>query len=77
MTRFAYLGAPAFMFGYGVTRLIDGLDGSHGPGPAWTLGHLMFLVALLLYGVVAAGLRAEVGRLRPLATVAVVPSWWT
>ncbi len=60
MTRFAFLGAPLFIVGYGIVRLIDGLDGSHGPGPAWTTGHLMFLVALLLFVVVLFALRRAV-----------------
>ncbi|MEU5881056.1 hypothetical protein [Spirillospora sp. NPDC047279] len=56
MTRFAFHLAPALMLAYGVVRLIDGRDGSHGPGPAWTWGHLLFLGSLLLYGAVIAGL---------------------
>jgi hypothetical protein len=56
MTRIALHFAPALMGAYGVVRLIDGRDGRHGPGPAWTIGHLLFLGSLLLYGVVIAGL---------------------
>ncbi len=72
MTRLSYLAAPALIFGYGVVRLIDGLDGTHGPGPAWTIGHLLFLVALLLFGAVLVGLRSQVERQRGIATAAVV-----
>ncbi|MEU4820602.1 hypothetical protein ACLQ2P_25720 [Actinomadura citrea] len=69
MTRIAFHLAPALMLAYGVVRLIDGRDGQHGPGPAWTVGHLLFLGSLLLYGLVIAGLRrrmpvAERGRAR-------------
>ncbi|WP_339155618.1 hypothetical protein [Actinomadura luteofluorescens] len=69
MTRIAFHLAPALMLAYGVVRLIDGRDGQHGPGPAWTVGHLLFLGSLLLYGLVIAGLwrrmpGAERGRAR-------------
>ncbi|MFG3258261.1 hypothetical protein [Streptomyces sp. NPDC048172] len=60
MTRLAFHLAPALMGVYGVVRLIDGRDGQHGPGPAWTIGHLFFLGSLLLYGVVIAGVRRRV-----------------
>ncbi|MEV0660511.1 hypothetical protein ACIBI3_00435 [Actinomadura luteofluorescens] len=82
MTRIAFHLAPALMLAYGVVRLIDGRDGRHGPGPAWTVGHLLFLGSLLLYGAVIAGLWrrlpvAEGGRARritagALAAVAAV-----
>ncbi|RBQ14648.1 hypothetical protein DP939_39250 [Spongiactinospora rosea] len=60
MKRIAFHLAPALMLAYGVVRLIDGRDGQHGPGPAWTTGHVIFLVSLLLYGWVIAGLYARV-----------------
>ncbi|HEX2313539.1 MAG TPA: hypothetical protein VHJ17_07405 [Thermomonospora sp.] len=64
MTRVAFHLAPALMLAYGVVRLIDGRDGQHGPGPAWTVGHLLFLASLLLYGGVITGLH---GRIRATA----------
>lgn len=60
MTRIAFHLAPALMLAYGAVRLIDGRDGQHGPGPAWTVGHLIFLGSLLLYGGVIAGLYGRV-----------------
>lgn len=60
MSRIAFHLAPALMLAYGVVRLIDGRDGQHGPGPAWTVGHVLFLGSLLLYGGVIAGLYGRV-----------------
>jgi hypothetical protein len=56
MNRLCFLVAPALLLGYGVARLIDGLDGAHGPGTAWTIGHLLFLAGLLAFGAVLSGL---------------------
>lgn len=55
--KLIFLAAPAFMVAYSGVRIIDGIDGEHGPGPAWTIGHLFFLVALVLFGAVLLGLR--------------------
>ncbi|MFA1546943.1 hypothetical protein [Actinomadura chokoriensis] len=64
MARIAFHLAPALMLAYGLVRLVDGRDGQHGPGPAWTVGHLLFLGSLLLYGGVIAGVY---GRIRATA----------
>jgi len=50
------IAAPLCFIAYGIIRLIDGADGEHGPGPAWTVGHLFFLLGVLLYAVVLVGL---------------------
>jgi hypothetical protein len=50
--RPAYLAAPLLAMGYGILRIVDGFDGSRGPGPAWTLGHLAFMAALVLFVVI-------------------------
>jgi hypothetical protein len=55
--RFSALAAPILLLLYGLLRLADGMDGAHGPGLAWSLGHTLFLVAFVLLGVVVAGLR--------------------
>jgi hypothetical protein len=47
--RSAFVLAPVLLGSYGVIRIIDGLDGSRGPGLAWTTGHLCFLVALVFF----------------------------
>lgn len=44
------VGGPSFLLAYGLLRLVDGLDGSHGPGWAWNVGHFFFLVAFLMFG---------------------------
>jgi hypothetical protein len=61
----AFAAAPLFMLAYGVIRLIDGLDGSRGPGAAWTCGHAAFLIASLLFGPVVLGLRHMVAASTP------------
>lgn len=52
--------APLLLAVYGLLRLVDGLDGDHGPGLAWNLGHTLFFVGFVLFGVVTFGLRALV-----------------
>jgi hypothetical protein len=47
--RLAFLLAPLCLGGYGVIRILDGVDGSRGPGFAWTVGHLFFLVGLVFF----------------------------
>ncbi|MEH1167069.1 hypothetical protein V6V47_16970 [Micromonospora sp. CPCC 205539] len=47
--RPAFIIAPVLVMGYGIIRLIDGLDGVRGPGPAWTIGHLAFIGALIAF----------------------------
>ncbi|MFC4013290.1 hypothetical protein ACFOY2_39105 [Nonomuraea purpurea] len=49
LTAKSFVLAPLLTLVYGVVRLLDGLDGSHGPGLAWTAGHLAFLAALGLF----------------------------
>lgn len=76
LVRFCAVAAPAFLFLYGVLRLVDGLDGDHGPGLAWNFGHTAFLVAFVLLGILVVGIRqlippATSGR-RIVATVATV-----
>ncbi len=54
---FAALAAPLLMFGYGLFWLLDGQDGSHGPGFAWYAGHTLFFLSFLGYGALLLGLR--------------------
>ena len=57
LVRFSALAAPTFLLLYGLLRLVDGLDGDHGPGLAWSLGHALFLISFVLLGVLAVGMR--------------------
>ncbi|MFE2017329.1 hypothetical protein ACFW9O_04635 [Streptomyces sp. NPDC059499] len=57
--------APLLLVLYGLLRLVDGLDGDHGPGLAWNLGHTLFFIGFALFGVVTIRLR----QLVPAATV--------
>ncbi|GAB2580411.1 hypothetical protein GCM10027168_11580 [Streptomyces capparidis] len=45
----AFFAAPLLIVTYGGIRALDNVDGQRGPGPAWTTGHLAFLIALLLF----------------------------
>lgn len=55
--RIPFIAAPAFLVLYGIAHFIDGLDDTYGPGLAWTIGHIMFLCALLTFGWVILRLR--------------------
>ena len=55
--RRAALAAPGLMFGYGVFRFADGLDGDRGAGPAWNAGHVAFFLAMVMFGVLAVAVR--------------------
>ncbi|MFC8224193.1 hypothetical protein [Streptomyces sp. NPDC057287] len=70
--------APLLLALYGLLRLVDGLDGDHGPGLAWNLGHTLFFVGFLLFGVVTFRLRELVPGTSPrgrlMANVATVVS---
>ncbi|GAA1367821.1 hypothetical protein [Streptomyces beijiangensis] len=57
--------APLLLVLYGLLRLVDGLDGTHGPGLAWNLGHTLFFIGFALFGVVTIRLR----QLVPAATM--------
>jgi hypothetical protein len=76
LVRFSALVAPTLLLLYGLLRLIDGLDGDHGPALAWNLGHTLFFIAFVLFGVLIVGLRrlvpATTGRTRTIATLATV-----
>lgn len=75
-TRLPLLAAPLLISVYGLVRLLDGLEGQHGPGVLWVLGHLAFLASIVLFVPVlltlrrAAGGRGTAGRVT--ATVASV-----
>lgn len=69
--RTTYLATPLLVLAYGVIRIIDGLDGSRGPGIAWTTGHLAFLAALALFIPIFLDIRRRLGGGR-LATTSVV-----
>jgi hypothetical protein len=69
--RVPFIAAPVLMLVYGVVRIIDGFDGERGPGPAWTIGHLVFIVAMVMFLLVFRHLHRLAGR-DALSTVALV-----
>ncbi|MEU4470545.1 hypothetical protein [Micromonospora sp. NPDC023888] len=66
--RPAFIAAPVLVMSYGIIRLVDGLDGERGPGPAWTIGHVAFIGALVAFVSVFWQMRRMTGG-RVLATV--------
>jgi hypothetical protein len=62
--------APLLMLVYGVLRWIDGRDGVRKNGAAWDVGHVCFLVAMVLFAVMAVLLANRAVRGRRLAVVA-------
>ncbi|MFE6845419.1 hypothetical protein [Streptomyces sp. NPDC057686] len=52
--RTAFTAGPLCMTAYGLIRLTDG---EHGPGLAWSLGHLAFLTGVLCFVPVLLGMR--------------------
>ncbi|MEU9125150.1 hypothetical protein AB0C96_35855 [Streptomyces sp. NPDC048506] len=58
----AFTTAPLLVTVYAGFRVLDGLDGERGPGPAWTSGHLAFLASLILFVPVFLELRRLAGR---------------
>lgn len=57
LLRTCALAGPVLLLLYGVLRTVDGLDGSHGPGWAWNLGHALFLAAFVSFGGLVVGMR--------------------
>ncbi|MEV7523321.1 hypothetical protein [Streptomyces sp. NPDC091371] len=62
LTRAAFITAPLCILAYGVIRLSDP---EHGPGPAWTVGHLALLAGVLQFALVFPALRRMTGPNRP------------
>jgi hypothetical protein len=58
----AFIAAPLLVLSYGLIRIVDGFDGSRGPGLAWTTGHLAFLAALAVFVPILRQLRTMAGR---------------
>ncbi|MDJ0386262.1 hypothetical protein [Streptomyces sp. G-G2] len=53
LRRAAFIAAPLCMLAYGAIRLSDP---DHGPGPAWTGGHLALITGVLLFTAIFPGL---------------------
>ncbi|WP_446218593.1 hypothetical protein [Micromonospora sp. IBHARD004] len=58
--RPAAVTASLLLFGYGVLRLLDGLDGYRDKsGWPWLAGHTLFLLGIVLFAVFMVGLRGR------------------
>lgn len=64
LTRAAFVAAPLCMLAYGAIRLSDP---DHGPGPAWTAGHIALLAGVLQFAVILPALRRLTGPARGAA----------
>jgi hypothetical protein len=49
--------APLCLLGYGILRWVDGRNGRRHDGLAWTLGHSLFFLSIVLFAVLAVMLR--------------------
>ncbi|WP_329385959.1 hypothetical protein OG625_26545 [Streptomyces sp. NBC_01351] len=58
LTRASFVTAPLCLLAYGAIRLGDP---DHGPGPAWTVGHIALLVGVLQFALVLPALRRMTG----------------
>ncbi|MFJ7585790.1 hypothetical protein ACIQZO_00010 [Streptomyces sp. NPDC097617] len=58
LTRAAFVTAPLCMLAYGLIRLSDP---GHGPGPAWTTGHIALLAGVLQFAVILPALHRLTG----------------
>jgi hypothetical protein len=59
--RVCAVAAPILLLLYGVLHLIDGTDRGQGSGFAWNVGHTLFFLGFILFGVLTVGLRRAVG----------------
>lgn len=55
--RSAALAAPILFSGYGIARLIGQSDGEYGPGFDWQVAHVLGLVSVALFGILALSVR--------------------
>ncbi|MFF4426734.1 hypothetical protein ACFY04_39355 [Streptomyces sp. NPDC001549] len=61
LTRAAFVTAPLCMLAYGAIRLSDP---GHGPGPAWTAGHVLLLAGVLQFALILPALHRLTGPAR-------------
>jgi hypothetical protein len=66
--------APLSLLAYGILRWVDGLDGDRRGGAAWNVGHLFFLLSVVLFAVLADVL-VRLSPWRVVALVAAGATW--
>lgn len=61
LVRAAFVSAPLCMLAYGMVRLSDP---DHGPGPAWTAGHVLLLAGVVQFALILPALHRLTGPAR-------------
>ncbi|BCL15426.1 hypothetical protein [Micromonospora sagamiensis] len=62
------VAAPLLLLGYGLLRLVDGLDGHRDKGGwEWNVGHVLFLLGILVFAALLVQLRGLLGTRSPRA----------
>lgn len=70
--RLAAVAAPAGLLVYAGFRFADGLDGRYGPGFAWSVGHVFFLVAMISFAAFAVAAGRRIGGPLPIGAATAV-----
>ena len=59
-TRISAIGAPILIIFYGLLRLVDVIKENQSHGFNWNLGHVLFFIAFILFGMLSLELRKHI-----------------
>lgn len=68
------LAVPATLLVYAAARILDGRDGSHGPGFWWNVGHLAFLGTWFCFAILVGYLVRTSSPVRPGLRLLAIPA---